>query len=784
MGSDDFDSFFRLATDCEPYPYQRRWAMGNGLPALVSVPTGLGKTAGAVLAWLWRRRFASNEIRQSTPRRLVYCLPMRVLVEQTHASVTGWLQSLGLLAGDSQGVGVHLLMGGDVDGDWDRFPERDAILIGTQDQLLSRALNRGYAMSRFRWPMQFGLINTDCHWVMDEVQLMGNGLATTAQLQAFRRVLGTCSSVTSTWMSATMRSEWLGTVDLVLAEDAGNALELDTADRGFPQVLQRLEAAKPITGAGFTASKDGKAEAQVVMNRHQEGTLTLVVVNTVKRAATVHAAVGKEKPEAELVLVHSRFRPNDRKAQLARLLADPGEHGTIAVTTQVVEAGVDVSASTLITDLAPWPSLVQRFGRCNRYGSDENAAVIWIDVDRKKTAAAPYEVDELEHAAGKLNGLTDVGPASLPEVDTDMKAAHVIRRRDIIDLFDTTPDLAGADIDVSRFIRENDEHHVQVFWRNIDDAPTDEESGPRPAELCSVSITDLTKVKGLPEWRWDHLEKGWVRIQWPSELYPGLVLMLRAQDGCYSPDVGWTGKKKDKPEPLVIDQEVPDHNDDDRYAQTTWQTLAEHTDAVVEELERLLSALPGLSDDWHEALRTAARWHDAGKAHPMFQSAMLGDPPEGDAGVVWAKTARRGVRYKRRGFRHELGSALAMLAQGHSDLAAYLAAAHHGKVRLSIRSLPHETCDETDPGRRFARGIWDGETLPETDLGDGTTLPETPLNLSLVELGNSPSGPSWLARTLTLRDDPELGPFRIAYLEVLLRVADWRASARKEPDHA
>ena len=52
--------------------------------------------------------------------------------------------------------------------------------------LLSRTLNRGYAASRARWPVEFGLLNNDCLWVLDEVQLMGSGLVTTAQLDAFR----------------------------------------------------------------------------------------------------------------------------------------------------------------------------------------------------------------------------------------------------------------------------------------------------------------------------------------------------------------------------------------------------------------------------------------------------------------------------------------------------------------------------------------------------------------------------------------------------------------------
>jgi len=56
-------------------------------------------------------------------------------------------------------VGVHLLMGGADAGDWHLHPERAAILIGTQDMLLSRALNRGYGSARARWPMDFGLLN-------------------------------------------------------------------------------------------------------------------------------------------------------------------------------------------------------------------------------------------------------------------------------------------------------------------------------------------------------------------------------------------------------------------------------------------------------------------------------------------------------------------------------------------------------------------------------------------------------------------------------------------------
>jgi CRISPR-associated endonuclease/helicase Cas3 len=189
--------------------------------------------------------------------------------------------------------------------------------------------------------------------------------------------------------------------------------------------------------------------------------------------------------------------------------------------------------------------------------------------------------------------------------------------------------------------------------------------------------------------------------------------------------------------------------------------------------EALLDALKPDLECWRTTLLTAARWHDCGKVHPIFQVAMPAGAPRAD---IWAKSKGKMMRYQRPGFRHELSSAIAMLLNGHSDLAAYLVAAHHGKVRLSIRSLPHEKQPMDDPTKRFARGIWHGDVLTATDLGGTVTLPETTLDLSFMELGDGPRGESWLARMLALRDAPDLGPFRLAFLEATLRVSDWRAS--------
>ena len=142
----NYTEFFSKYTALDPLPWQAKMAV-EAFPDLVDIPTGLGKTAGIVLAWRAHRMLSPER----TPRRLVYCLPMRSLVEQTAEKCREWSTK------DAAGFDVHVLMGGDVDEEYIRNPERDAVLIGTQDMLLSRALNRGFSMSRYSWPMAFGL---------------------------------------------------------------------------------------------------------------------------------------------------------------------------------------------------------------------------------------------------------------------------------------------------------------------------------------------------------------------------------------------------------------------------------------------------------------------------------------------------------------------------------------------------------------------------------------------------------------------------------------------------
>jgi CRISPR-associated endonuclease/helicase Cas3 len=740
---------------------------------------------------------------------------MRVLVEQTFRVTEKWLKAVGL----EDKIDLSLLMGGEDPRDWHMHPEREAVLIGTQDMLLSRGLNRGYAASRYRWPVEFGLLSHDCLWVFDEVQLMGGGLATSAQMEAFRHLLGTFIECRSIWMSATIMPEWLATVDFRDSVKTLVRRGIDDADRNGA-LKTRLEAPKKLIACD-APSEDHQTLADFVLESHKPGARTLVVLNTVKRAVDLytilkkslqksgkrlqgHEAADAASPAdpAKLILLHSRFRPTEKQEKINSLLdGDIPPGGVIAVTTQVVEAGVDISAQTMFTDLAPWPSLVQRFGRCNRKGEHAEAIVHWIDVlldkdgkdltDKKRVEAAlPYDADELTAARERLQILENVSINSLEKHLASMSKTeidrlfpyvpqHVIRKKDLVELFDTTPDLAGNDVDVSRFIRDGDDQDVQVLWRDVqDNGPAPDEKAPARDELCSVQTGRFIQfLKSKSAYRWDHLEKRWVRAI-PDDVIPGRTFLIPSSAGGYDPDIGWSHTSKAEVE-VVSDPHAPlsapEANDDDLNASMTrWELMSEHADRTVQELESILSALAiQFPCEVEDALKRAARLHDWGKFHEVFVNAFSSPPP--DPGLAWAKAPSM-KQYERRGFRHELAGALAMLQSGEPSLACYLVAAHHGKVRLSIRSLPTEQ-RPLDASIRYARGIRDGDVLEPVDLGAGVTTQQTTLSLEPMELGMSADGePSWAARVLELRDDPDLGPFRIAFLEALLRAADVRAS--------
>jgi len=903
MSTSSFPAWFtQLTSHPKPSHWQSLLASNESIASrLIRIPTGLGKTAGILSAWSYHRIKRDND---AWPRRLVWCLPMRVLVEQTKAVA----ESLAAQIPEDRRPGVFSAMGGEDSADWFLHPEKLAIIVGTQDMLLSRVLNRGYAAGRARWPIDYALLNQDALWVMDEVQLMDVGLVTSVQLQAFRdsdesRRLKPCHTW---WMSATLQSSWLNTVDfsdqLKTLQDAAIAIPSESRTGDL------WETTKPLSVATIsTTDKDAKQINQwstLILDAHrnayceQTGRVTLVIVNRIEDAQAIHAKlvadVGDDPDAPQLELIHSRFRGIERRKWVNRFLSrDTCENKStnlIIVSTQVVEAGVDISASAMVTQLAPWPSLVQRFGRAARYQG--TAAVTVVDFQPDEKSAPPYELPDLEAAREALSQLDDVGLKSLEEFQDGLQAdeyadllnrlyryeyIHLLTRHEFDELFDTSPDLTGADLDISRFLRSGEERDVYVCWTNLDwesGEKTDPPASVRPLRdgLCPVAVYRAKRwlfAKGRLKdncraWAWSFLESKWQPLK-EEACYPGQVLLIDAAFGGYDALRGFTGERRKKSDPPIdvregvenrgdVDLSDSGQNRDDRSQQSQCKTIATHGKEVAEYGQQLSKAL-SLPPEIASVLELAALWHDLGKAHPAFQyNIVLGenDPLRDDFAKApnWIDYRRAeyshpernregSIAYgRRRGFRHELATVLALfellarhhrgheallgpyselvergvlaapsadaeplkdpaiakcldrLSAGEFNLLVYLICCHHGKIRGAWQASPHdqqfpyENAELVGSGLPI-RGVREGDPLPSIELplpkGQDASFPRVTLHLDPAAVGlSSRYGASWTDRVHSLLD--QFGPTTLAYLEALLRVADAHGSALKTKD--
>jgi CRISPR-associated endonuclease/helicase Cas3 len=386
----------------------------------------------------------------------------------------------------------------------------------------------------------------------------------------------------------------------------------------------------------------------------------------------------------------------------------------------------------------------------------------------------------------------------------------VLRRTDFIGLFDTSPDLSGADVDIAPYVRDTDDLDAEVAWATWtpgeNGAPDPEIKAPPAEYRCRVPLGEVSKLaKDRPVWRLDQVAGKWVRITAPGQprARPGEVLLVSAADGGYTPETGFDlsakGPVADSPElRTAAELAAVTAGAEDTYAADTasvsqrrWQSLDEHSEETRAQAATLLRAMkPLIPNGSALTVPVAAFLHDVGKAHEIWQDALCALAEPGDAerianGRPWAKSGGSGALEFAGGvaFRHELASLLLidgplnrLLAEvPDPDLARYLVLAHHGKLRVQVRD-PGDLAvlPAGEAGERKILGLEHGTSsgIPPMLGQPAATLA---VDLDQFELGGDRS---WTRTALALRD--RYGPFVLAYLETLVRIADWRASAGRD----
>lgn len=151
--------------------------------------------------------------------------------------------------------------------------------------------------------------------------------------------------------------------------------------------------------------RDGELDIEEIADMGTERKV-LVICNTVKKAQMIYGEISDLTED--VFLLHSRFIRKDRAIledaimKFSRNLKATG----IWVTTQIVEASLDIDFDILYTEMAPADSLLQRMGRCNRAQRYEPTEANIIVFDNESGVSAKntgvYNMDLYKRSVDKL----------------------------------------------------------------------------------------------------------------------------------------------------------------------------------------------------------------------------------------------------------------------------------------------------------------------------------------------------------------------------------------------
>lgn len=130
------------------------------------------------------------------------------------------------------------------------------------------------------------------------------------------------------------------------------------------------------------------------INENAKNKKVLIIVNTINKAIELYNEL-KDNGIDNVNLLHSRFIPEDRSTkerEIKEFSTKESEKG-IWITTQIVEASIDIDFDLLYTEMSTLDSLFQRLGRCYRRrkyeGKEANVKIYTSEI-----SGIPYVYDE------------------------------------------------------------------------------------------------------------------------------------------------------------------------------------------------------------------------------------------------------------------------------------------------------------------------------------------------------------------------------------------------------
>lgn len=437
MTQNEFKNAFHQLTGNPPFPWQSRLydCFANGprsMPTQCDIPTGLGKTS-VIAIWLLAR-----EMCPSLPRRLVYVVNRRTVVDQTTHEVEQIRENLPKIGKPKDYLAISTLRGQFADNrEWSADPSRTAVICGTVDMIGSRLLFNGYGVGFKGKPLHAGFLGQDSLIVHDEAHLEPafQDLLVAIQKEQCEGRFPDRHPLHVLELSATSRAK-------VRKSETTRPFELTKDDYDHAVVKKRVHATKKLNLIRLIDPKISNQLAKIAIDQFKDsGEAVLIFTRTIDDVKLIADSLAKAKlPFEQLIgpmrgLERDRLTdPRDEKGSsiFARFLPSPKadapedqqwkitpKSGTVyLICTSAGEVGINISADHLVCDLSTFESMVQRFGRVNRFGLCDHTQIHIVH---------PTEFDEKDKLSparkktmtllGKLNG--DASPAALGDLNAE-----------------------------------------------------------------------------------------------------------------------------------------------------------------------------------------------------------------------------------------------------------------------------------------------------------------------------------------------------------------------------
>lgn len=413
-------------------------------PSLVDLPTGAGKTDLIViwliaLAWYGLNRKQAKPI----PRRLVWVVNRRVLVQQVHDMVRELRRALDESESDKTNElkralrSLHGFDDGDVlnivqlrgqrldDREWSLAPTQPQLIIGTVDQIGSRLLFQGYGQGKWSRPLHAGLLGIDAWVCIDEAHLVPAFAVTLRQIRehVLKPSVSVPTSISDLFAKLPFWFTELSATPGLSEPRYGKAFRLDpekgeeSDDAIAPRIVARNTRRviwKPLADQKKLA--DVLAKEAIRIAKEAGGQAVAVFCRKPDDAENVAKEIGKKQNFPNRVLLvtgrlrgyeRDRLEKDDRfrrfRTPHSEAMAD-NEPPTFLVGTSAAEVGLDADASAIVCDFANLITLVQRLGRLDRRGELSVKARKGIGPTPTMTIIGGEEgkIDE-----GQLNDLVD-----------------------------------------------------------------------------------------------------------------------------------------------------------------------------------------------------------------------------------------------------------------------------------------------------------------------------------------------------------------------------------------